>query len=756
MLDINTLSTYKKVSFLERIGFQEKQLEAIDKAIRYKYILYGGSAGGGKSFWLRWGTVYLLFRIYKKYGFKGVQAGIFCEDYVTLNDRQLSKIASEFPEWLGKMSNDCFTLADEFGGGKILFRNLDDTSKYRSSEFAIISVDELTMNYQQVFEDMRFRLRWVDYETKQELPYMECKFLGGTNPTGRGMAWVKKLWIQNDFSEYQKGMDEKEFYEFTQSFAFIQAKFSDNKYMSHYGKTLSTLEEKMRKALRDGSWDVFEGQFFPEFSSSTHTVNPYALSFQGNCFISLDYGYSAPSAVLFNYVDYDDNVIVYKEIYVTGHTPTMLAKAIFDATTHSERQAIQYLVADPSIWSRTGEKNGVPISNAELMQGKFNELGWAIGMTKADNDRVTGWGVVREHLNLENKPHVIIFNNCTNLIKNISGVVYAKNRQDDLDTTGEDHACFTKDALITFPLGKLLKQKSNGFKDVYEFMGSKVTADHPYLTQRGLVKLDSLRYSDRILLWNKLLLTELCLDDTQSRTSVKLETILYLLQKNLSAIKQNVFTGIYGKNTLVKYLKGFISITKTITHLITLWIISNVYHPCNTVKNTVKKIVTGVKSTLKKQYKEQVLGQRQKKESKEEQKLVKRTQNTFHGIQLKESVISVKNYMLPKRHLESSVTIIAKLKHLGKEEVFSMVTTNGFFLANGVVVSNCDALRYGLMSRPHNPKLTEDLDPVETATRLLIPTQEQIKSVLLDFDDTYFSDTLYGETQGELSTSDFT
>lgn len=232
----------EKVKFSELCKFFEKQKVALDATKKWKFVLFGGSVGSGKSYWIRWTTVYWLMKYYAKYGLKGVRAGVFCEDYPSLNDRHLTKVKFEFPDWLGTFneSKHEFTLAPEYGSGIIAFRNLDDPSKYLSVEFAVIAIDEINRNPKTTFDMLRSRHRWPGIK--------DVKFFAGCNPLGE--AWVKNIWVKRMFPP-----DEQEQYEFV----FVPALPTDNPHLDpSYYKALESLPETQRKAYLEGNWDAFD------------------------------------------------------------------------------------------------------------------------------------------------------------------------------------------------------------------------------------------------------------------------------------------------------------------------------------------------------------------------------------------------------------------------------------------------------------------------------------------------------------------
>lgn len=230
------------IKFSELAKFLPKQKDAQEASKRFKFVLYGGSLGSGKSYWLRWMMVYWLMKMFSKTGLKGIRAGLFCEDYPSLNDRHLSKVRYEFPGWLGKYNEAKheFTLAPEYGSGVIAFRNLDDPEKYLSVEFAVMGVDEINRNNLTTFRELRKRLRWAGVK--------DVRFLAACNPIGE--AWVKNMWVKRAFPP-----EENEQYEFV----FVPALPTDNPYLdASYYKSLESLPENQRKAFLEGNWDAFD------------------------------------------------------------------------------------------------------------------------------------------------------------------------------------------------------------------------------------------------------------------------------------------------------------------------------------------------------------------------------------------------------------------------------------------------------------------------------------------------------------------
>lgn len=397
----------------------ERQREFLRAIADFDFVLYGGAAGGGKSYILRWWLVLYLFWLFKFKGLRNVQVALMCEDYPALNDRHISKIQFEFPAELGTLRQGTvkdFKLREEFGGGVIALRNLDDPSKYLSAEFAAIAVDELTKNKPDVFDFLRMRMRWPGVTRP--------KFAGGSNPGGVGHDWVKRLWLQREFPTQLETVKDQ--------FAFVAAKASDNPHLSPaYYKALQTLPPDMAKAYAEGSWDIFAGQYFDIWSEEKHVDRPEVWGMQPwwPRWISIDWGFKHNAAVYW-LTSEQDYVDTYREFVASGLSPRKLAEAICERNSGDR---IKQIYLSPDAFAKRTDENTI----AEQMAEVFREHGLP-NPSPADDDRVGGWMLLYQMLE---SGLLRVGANCPHLIRCIPTLIRDETRIEDVEKMdGDDEA----------------------------------------------------------------------------------------------------------------------------------------------------------------------------------------------------------------------------------------------------------------------------------------------------------------------------
>ena len=405
-------------------------------------VLYGGSAGGGKSY----GLLADPMRYFHNKNFNGIILRRTNDELRELIWKSQELYPKIYPgaKWQEKKSQWTFP-----SGAKLWMTYLErdeDVLRYQGLAFSYIAFDELTQ-YATPFawNYMRSRLRTTD-------PTLPLFQRATTNPGGRGHGWVKKMFVDPApanmrfvatdidtgnpmvFPEGHERAGEPLFYR-----RFIPASLRDNPYLmqdGQYEANLLALPEMQRRQLLEGDWDVADGAAFPEFKQSIHVCEPFDIPDDWRRFRSCDYGYSSYSAVHWFAIDPSyETLYVYRELYVSKHTGKDLAKAVLDA---ERGESIQYGVLDSSCWHNRGQ---IGPSIAEEMI--------TMGCRWRPSDRTAGARVAgknRFHEVLKVDPvteaaGIIFFNTCRQIIADLPVIPSDPKGSDDIDPRfASDHA----------------------------------------------------------------------------------------------------------------------------------------------------------------------------------------------------------------------------------------------------------------------------------------------------------------------------
>jgi hypothetical protein len=410
----------ERIAFSTLCGFTPKQWLATETADTHRYTLFGGSRGPGKSRWLRWYLVRRLLR-WAAQGHTGVRVMMACEDYPSLYERQLSKVQTEFPAWLGSYyaHRNEYRLAPAYGGGIIAFRNLDDASKYMSAEFAGIAVDELTKNPERAFHLLRGSLRWPGID--------DAFFVGASNPAAN---WVRSYWIERRLPE--------ELQPDAGQFAFVPALPTDNPNLaSSYWEMLNTLPKALRDSWLLGDWFAgIEGLVYSEFTDANITDDEPDKSMPIE--LAIDDGYSPdPRATLFIQRT-GTRILVFDELYQTKVLEERTVTDILDRCEANGWQKPELAVVS----------HEAPALRERLRRADIPARNWLAAKHLVAGERSKRVAAIKHTRSLicdgQQYRTIKVHRRCRNLLDEImAGYRYPdgkKNAQDDLPEDGNDHA----------------------------------------------------------------------------------------------------------------------------------------------------------------------------------------------------------------------------------------------------------------------------------------------------------------------------
>ena len=436
-LDFEAVPEEREVIFKPNPGPQTEFLAAPERE-----VLYGGAAGGGKSF----GLLADPLRYFAVPDFNGLILRRTNDELRELVWKSQELYPKAYPgaKWQEKKSQWVFP-----SGARLWMTYLErdeDVLRYQGQAFSYIAFDELTQHPTPfAWTYMRSRLR----TTNPDLPvFMRAT----TNPGGPGHAWVKAMFIDPApagrpfvatdlesgepllYPENHERAGEPLFYR-----RFIPATLRDNPYLfdeGTYETNLLSLPEMQRRQLLEGDWAIADGAAFPEFKQSVHVTEPFEIPSDWRRFRSCDYGYSSYSAVHWFAIDPSyETLYCYRELYVSKHTGRDLAKAILDL---EQGESVQYGILDSSCWHNRGQI-GPSIAEEMIATGcRWRPSDRSAGARVAGKNRLHELLKVDEETEL---PGIVFFNTCRQIIADFPVIPSDPKGSDDIDPRYKsDHA----------------------------------------------------------------------------------------------------------------------------------------------------------------------------------------------------------------------------------------------------------------------------------------------------------------------------
>lgn len=268
---------------------------------------------------------------------------------------------------------------------------------------------------------------WFDEEPPYDI-YQECRMrvldkkgmIFGTMTPLKGLTWVYNEVYLNENNDSEVW--------------HIEMEWADNPYLDkdEIEAMTKSLSQDELESRRYGKFMQCGGLVYSEFDENVNVIDPFDVPKEWQDNISIDPGLNNPLSAHWYCEDYDGNVYVVAEHYAQGKDVYYHANKIKEICQkldwHYTNGKISALI-DSAAMQRT-------LASSKSVVDLFYENDILVN-PRVNKDMFSGINTVKRYLkDGEGKPHLFIFRNCTNLIREIKSYWWGDN---DLPIKRDDH-----------------------------------------------------------------------------------------------------------------------------------------------------------------------------------------------------------------------------------------------------------------------------------------------------------------------------
>ena len=433
-------------------------------------ILFGGSAGPGKSHLLRVAAILWCSMI------PSLQVYLFRREFPDLYKNHMEG-PTGFPSMLAPWINSGWASINYsknfisfWNGAKIhLCHCQHEKNKYdyQGAEIHVLMIDELTHFSESIYRYLRGRVRLGGLSVPEHLATAFPRIICGSNPGGQGHNWVKSSWVSSLRPMEMRRMPKEDGGLVRQ---YIPARLSDNPTMAEndpdYADRLSGLgDPALVRAMLNGDWDIVSGGALDDVWSTRLIVPRFVVPATWRVDRSFDWGSSHPFSVLWwaetdgteatlqggtRWAPPRGSLIAIHEWYGSKGPnegvrmpPRDIAKGILER--EKDLVSGKWIASSPKPGPADNQISAVSHPGTPTIADEMATAGvrWETS-DKAPGTRKVGLELIRARLLEAGKdrpeaPALYIMDHCRNLIAHLPVLPRASSNSDDVDSGAEDH-----------------------------------------------------------------------------------------------------------------------------------------------------------------------------------------------------------------------------------------------------------------------------------------------------------------------------